>query len=104
AATVSAVSTYPDLGLAPQQNPAGHPVRHRLALRAVRDLVGDQTPPVALLADAPATQRPLDNLVHLQTVRVVAPVAVRLAGKEHGQIDEHRHRRTHHPERLPDGL
>src|SRR6185312_1457107 len=38
------------------QRPRRYPVRHGLSLGPVGDRVGDQSPPVALLADTPAAQ------------------------------------------------
>src|ERR1700758_699105 len=88
----------------PAQRPGRHPVRHGPALGAVCDGVGHQPPPVALLADAPAAQPPLDDLVQLQTVGLVPPRAVRFAREQHREVDQHGDRRTHHPERAADRL
>src|ERR1700730_12329353 len=64
------------------QHPGRHPMRHRSAVGAVADRIGHQAPPVALLAQTPAATPALDNLVHLQTGRVIATAAVRLARKQ----------------------
>src|SRR6202000_4446 len=82
----------------------GNPVRHRSPLGAVGDGVGHQPPPVALLADAPAAQPSLDDLVQLQTVRLIATGTVWLAREEDREVDQHRDRRTHHPKWAADGL
>src|ERR1700757_3831621 len=88
----------------PPQRPGRHPVRDRSPLGAVHDRVRHQPPPVALLADAPAAQPALDDLVQLQTVGLIPPRAVRFARKEHRQVNQHRDRRTAHPKRAPHGL
>jgi transposase-like protein len=79
-------------------------VCHRAAVGAVAHRVGDQAPPVALLAQTPAAQPPLDDLVHLQAGRVIAAAAVRLTRKQRGEVDEHRDGRLDRPERLWHGL
>src|SRR5882757_6033799 len=56
----------------PLEQPCRDPVGHRLASWPVGDLVGDQAPPIALLADSPAGEPILDDRVHLQSGRVVA--------------------------------
>src|SRR5258707_1994596 len=77
---------------------------HGLASWPVGDLVGDQAPPVALLADAPAGQPTVNDRVYLQACRVIAAGTMRLTGKQRGQIDEHRDRGIHTAERLLYGL
>ena len=77
---------------------------HRLASCPIGDLVGDQSPPVALLADAPAGEPALDDRVHLQSDRVVTAGAMRLARKERGQVDQHRDGRVDAAKRLLNGL
>src|SRR6516164_5672348 len=91
------------LALAPER-PRRHPVRDRSLLGAVRDRVRHQPPPVALLADAPAAQPSLDDLVQLQAVGLIPPRAVRFAWEEHRQVDQDRDRRAHQPERAADRL
>ena len=71
---------------------------------AVGDLVGDQSPPVALLADAPAGQPTLDDRVHLQSGGVVATGPVGLAREERSEVDENGNRRIDPVEGLLDGL
>src|SRR6185312_7262380 len=86
------------------QRPGGHPVRHGFALGSVGDGIGHQAPPVALLAQGPAAQAPLDDLVQLQTVGLVAPRAVRLTREQHRQVNQHRDRRANHAKRAADRL
>ena len=88
----------------PLEHPCWDPVGHGLVSCPVGDLVGDQAPPVALLADAPARQPTVDDRVHLQSGRVVAAGTMWLTGKQRGQIDEHREGRIHAAERLFYGL
>jgi hypothetical protein len=49
----------------PFQHPRRYPVRDGFAPGAVRDVVGDQPPPIALLADCPVREAALDDGVHL---------------------------------------
>src|ERR1700758_4610082 len=84
----------------PPQHPRRHPMRHRTAVGAVADRISHQPPPVALLAQAPAAQPTLDNLVHLQPGRVIAAAAVRLTRKQRGQVDQHGDGRLDRTERL----
>src|SRR4051812_11034233 len=88
----------------PLEHPRRNPVGYRLASWPVGDVVGDQAPPIALLADAPAGEPALDNRVHLQASRVVAAGAMRLAREQRGEVHQHRDRRVDAAERLLDGL
>jgi hypothetical protein len=88
----------------PLEHPCRDPVGHGLAAWAVRDLVGDQAPPEALLADALAGEPTVDDRVHLQSGRVVAAGVMRLARKQRGEVHEHRDRRIDAAKRLLDGL
>jgi hypothetical protein len=88
----------------PTQRPGRYPVGDGFALGPVGDRIGHQPPPIALLANAPAGQPALDDLVQLQAVGVIAPRAVRLAREEHGQVNQHGDRRTHNSKRVADRL
>ena len=79
-------------------------MRDGFAPGAVGDLVGDQSPPVALLADAPAGQPALDDRVHLESGGVVATGPVGLPREERSEVDENGDRRVDRTEGLLDGL
>ena len=79
-------------------------MRYRSAVGAVDHVVADQPPPVALLAQAPAAQPAGDDPVHLQSIRVIAPDAVRLPGKKDGQVDQDRNGWPQWPQRRTDRL
>ena len=79
-------------------------MRHRFPPRAVGDLVGNKAPPITLLADAPTGEPALDDRVHLQAGGVVSTGAMRFAGKQHGQVDQHRDRWVHAAKGLLNGL
>lgn len=88
-----------DLAFAADSRRAPSASRSRPAIRTRSHR--SPTPPVALLADSPAAQHARDDLVHLQTVRVIAPGAVRLARERHREVDQHRDRWPDRPERVP---
>jgi hypothetical protein len=88
----------------PLEHPCRDPVGHGLAAWTVRDLVGDQAPPEALLADAPAGEPTVDDRVHLQSGRVVSAGVMRLTRKQRGEVHEHRERWVDAAKRLLYGL
>lgn len=79
-------------------------MRHRPGVRPELHRIGHQAPPRALLAHSPARQLTLDDGVHLQTERVVAALAVWLAGEQASQVDQDGAWRVDPPEDSTDGL
>ena len=79
-------------------------MRHRPAICAEGDVVGDQSPPVALFAQSPAAEAAGDDAVQLQAVRVVAADPMWGPGKQRREVDQNRHRRSNRPQRRPNRL
>ncbi len=73
---------------------------HRPSLSPELDGVGAKAPPHAVCAHAPAGEPPLYSGAHLQPVRVVPAVIVRLAREQHTEVNYYRLRRIDRAEHL----
>ena len=79
-------------------------MRYRPAVRAEGDVVGDQSPPVALFAQSPAAEPAGDDAVQLQAVRVVSANPVWGPRKQRREVDQNRYRRPNRPQWRPNRL